>query len=286
VTLVGTDYPAQLDARGMGVYAYDGWNGHGSSADHKAVVIHHTASSPNASPKADADYCHSGADDSPLYNVLVDRKGEAWVLAREKANSSGDINSVALNEAIAGRANLTPAAVRGLNDDTSNNSALFAVCGQNNGVGETWADALVEGIAIACAVACEHLGLTPGHVTTHRALTSRKIDPDGGNCPDDWTSIVAEFMGGKGADDMPSGAQQMVWTKSGAGYWIVGSDGGVFAYGDAGFFGSMGDKVMNAPVVGIAVTPTERGYSLLGQDGGTFHFGDAIMLGAPTGDIR
>jgi len=283
VTLVGTDYPAQLDARGMGVYAYDGWNGHGSSADHKAIVIHHTASSPNASPKADADYCHSGADASPLYNVLIDRKGEAWVLAREKANSSGDINSTALNEAIAGHANLTPAAVRGLDDNTSNNSALFAVCGQNNGVGETWADVLVEGIAVACAVACEQLGLTPGHVTTHRALTSRKIDPDGGNCPDDWTSIVAEFMGGKGADEMPTGAQALVRTNSGNGYYIVGSDGGVFAYGDADFYGSMGDKKLNAPVVGMELTESGRGYWLLGQDGGVFAFGDAGFYGAPTG---
>jgi hypothetical protein len=36
------------------------------------------------------------------------------------------------------------------------------------------------------------------------------------------------------------------------GYWLVASDGGVFAYGDAGFFGSHGGKPLNQPIVGMA----------------------------------
>jgi hypothetical protein len=90
----------------------------------------------------------------------------------------------------------------------------------------------------------------------------------------------------EGDDDVPTGAQMMAVTPPGGGYWVVGSDGGVFAYGDAGFFGSMGGKKMNAPVVGITATPSGQGYYLLGQDGGIFCFGDANMLGAPTGEIR
>jgi hypothetical protein len=38
----------------------------------------------------------------------------------------------------------------------------------------------------------------------------------------------------------------------------VASDGGLFAFGDAGFYGSMGGKALASPVVGIAslrVTP-------------------------------
>jgi hypothetical protein len=38
----------------------------------------------------------------------------------------------------------------------------------------------------------------------------------------------------------------------GKGYWLVASDGGVFAYGDAGFFGSHGGKPLNQPIVGMA----------------------------------
>jgi len=35
------------------------------------------------------------------------------------------------------------------------------------------------------------------------------------------------------------------------GYWEVAADGGVFAFGDASFYGSMGNKVLNKPIVGI-----------------------------------
>jgi hypothetical protein len=87
-------------------------------------------------------------------------------------------------------------------------------------------------------------------------------------------------------DDMPTGAQMLAVTPSGAGYWVVGSDGGVFCYGDAGFYGSCGDKTLNEPVVGIAATPSGRGYWLLAKDGGVFAFGDADFYGAPTGKIQ
>jgi Galactose oxidase, central domain len=58
------------------------------------------------------------------------------------------------------------------------------------------------------------------------------------------------------------------WTWSGStwtrvyppsGYWLVASDGGVFSYGDAGFFGSAGGIHLNKPVVGIAATPDGEG---------------------------
>ena len=36
----------------------------------------------------------------------------------------------------------------------------------------------------------------------------------------------------------------------GGGYWLVASDGGIFAFGDAGFFGSTGGIRLNRPIVG------------------------------------
>jgi len=68
---------------------------------------------------------------------------------------------------------------------------------------------------------------------------------------------------------------------SGEGYWLVGQDGGVFAFGAAGFFGSvpgLGISVRN--IVGIVATPTGRGYWLIGSDGGVFSFGDAAFHGS------
>ena len=65
-------------------------------------------------------------------------------------------------------------------------------------------------------------------------------------------------------------------TNSGNGYWLVGSDGGVFTYGDAPFFGSMGGKPLNKPVVAMAPTASGNGYWLVAADGGVFAFGDAV----------
>jgi hypothetical protein len=69
-------------------------------------------------------------------------------------------------------------------------------------------------------------------------------------------------------------------THSGRGYWLVGADGGVFAFGDAGYYGSAARGRMLAPVVGIAATPSSRGYWLAGSDGGVFAYGDARFLGS------
>jgi len=75
----------------------------------------------------------------------------------------------------------------------------------------------------------------------------------------------------------------MVATPSGLGYWIVDSDGGVFAYGDATFDGSMAGRHLAGGVVGIARTVTGNGYWLAAADGGVFAFGDADFGGSMAG---
>ena len=67
------------------------------------------------------------------------------------------------------------------------------------------------------------------------------------------------------------------------GYRMVGSDGGLFAFGDAGFHGSTGGLPLNRPIVGVAATPTDDGYWLVGSDGGLFAFGDAGFFGSTGG---
>jgi hypothetical protein len=42
-------------------------------------------------------------------------------------------------------------------------------------------------------------------------------------------------------------------TPSGSGYWMVASDGGIFSYGDATFYGSHGGSPLNKPIVGMAL---------------------------------
>jgi SpoIID/LytB domain protein len=70
-----------------------------------------------------------------------------------------------------------------------------------------------------------------------------------------------------------------------AGYWVVAADGGIFAFGGAQFFGSMGARRLNQPVLGMAATPSGGGYWLVAADGGIFSFGDAVFRGS-TGAIR
>ncbi len=88
---------------------------------------------------------------------------------------------------------------------------------------------------------------------------------------------------------------------SGDGYWLVGSDGGVFSFGKAGFFGSVPGALrpgahLSAPIVGIAASPgvldpstsdlDSDGYWLAGADGGMFAFGQARYVGSVPGALK
>jgi len=75
----------------------------------------------------------------------------------------------------------------------------------------------------------------------------------------------------------------MAATPDGKGYWLVASDGGIFSFGDAQFYGSTGSFSLNEPVVGMAATPDGKGYWLVASDGGIFSFGDARFFGSEGG---
>jgi hypothetical protein len=64
-------------------------------------------------------------------------------------------------------------------------------------------------------------------------------------------------------------------------YWMVASDGGIFAFpSGAPFWGSEGARHLNAPIVAMAPTPTGKGYWLVASDGGIFTEGDAGYFGS------
>jgi hypothetical protein len=65
----------------------------------------------------------------------------------------------------------------------------------------------------------------------------------------------------------------------------VAADGGIFSFGDAQFFGSMGGKALAQPVTGMAATPDGRGYWEVAADGGIFSFGDAQFFGSYGGGV-
>jgi hypothetical protein len=75
----------------------------------------------------------------------------------------------------------------------------------------------------------------------------------------------------------------MASTATGLGYWLLGRDGGIFSFGDAGFYGSTGAMSLNQPVVAMAATPTGNGYWFVAADGGIFAYGDAGFYGSTGG---
>jgi hypothetical protein len=68
-------------------------------------------------------------------------------------------------------------------------------------------------------------------------------------------------------------------------YWLVATDGGIFSFGGAPYFGSTGNIKLNKPIVGMASTHDGGGYWLVASDGGIFSFGDATFMGS-TGAIK
>ncbi len=93
------------------------------------------------------------------------------------------------------------------------------------------------------------------------------------------TGVVA-FSGSAGIPGPPSPAPPAPPNSS---YWMVASDGGIFTFGNAGFFGSAGGLPLVKPVVGMAPTHSKDGYWLVASDGGIFSYGDATFHGSMGG---
>ncbi len=98
-------------------------------------------------------------------------------------------------------------------------------------------------------------------------------------------SVATSSAGASGGSRLNRPVVGMAAAPDGGGYWLVASDGGIFNYGDAGFYGSSGSIHLNAPVVGMAATPDGKGYWLVASDGGIFNYGDAAFYGS-TGGIH
>ncbi len=98
---------------------------------------------------------------------------------------------------------------------------------------------------------------------------------------------AAQF-GGPGTGCTSLNGAQGLWTglassTTGAGIWVVSSNGAVAGCGDAVPLGGVTSLALNGPVVGMAATPDGRGYWLVAADGGVFAFGDAVFAGSMGG---
>jgi N-acetylmuramoyl-L-alanine amidase-like protein len=268
-----TSIADRLRAEGLRVVEIAGWQTRGDdSFSPRGSVNHHTAGSPNGTaPSLDGIVNgFTGSAPGPLANAMQSREASGddlfYVVAAGRANHAGE------------------GGWRGL----SGNSSVFGLEIEHTGtsplpearqaLAARFHAAMARGRYDAATV-CQHYEWAP----------SRKIDAATNVEGNAFRDRVAHALAGESQgedDDMPKGAQMLATTPSGKGYWIVGSDGGVFAYGDAGFYGSAGGVKLAAPVVGITATPSGMGYWLIAQDGGVFAYGDAPFYGAPVGDVR
>jgi hypothetical protein len=71
-------------------------------------------------------------------------------------------------------------------------------------------------------------------------------------------------------------------TPDGGGHWRAATDGGIFSFGSARFFGSVGAR-LNKQVEGMTTASSGNGYWMVASDSGIFAFGDAGFHGSTGG---
>jgi hypothetical protein len=98
-------------------------------------------------------------------------------------------------------------------------------------------------------------------------------------------TVTARNANGSGPESAPSNPVTPKSVPAAKGYWLVASDGGIFTFGDAAFYGSTGAVNLTRPIVGMTATPSGHGYWLVASDGGIFTFGDAAFYGS-TGAVH
>jgi hypothetical protein len=100
-------------------------------------------------------------------------------------------------------------------------------------------------------------------------------------------AIVPALIGAPTASASPSPAAHAdtITSPTPADFWLATARGDVWAFGEAGAFGSAANVALAHPVVGITPTSTDDGYWLVASDGGVFSYGDAGFYGS-TGAIH
>ncbi|MET0767362.1 MAG: N-acetylmuramoyl-L-alanine amidase [Aeromicrobium sp.] len=258
--------------RGAGgiVHEEGDWYSRGSdSFNPRAVMLHHDASAPGSSPSGPSIMINGTSSvPGPLCQLWFDYFGEWHVIAGGRANHAGSGDGWGVVRAGHG------------NEDSIGIEI-------DHTTGEAWTSGQASGGGRVLRALLDRLGAEAHNaLTAHKEYAAgRKVDPDPLDM--DWLrGVVAGVPSGGGDDDVPTGAQMIELTKSGAGYWIVDSVGAVFCYGDAYYYGGANDVQLAAPIVAIRRTESGAGYFLLAQDGGVFTYGDAKYDGAPTGHVH
>ena len=254
------------------------------------ATIHHTA---NAGDYNTTSQATSAANVRSVQNYHMDVNGWCDIGYHFLVDKLGYI--------FEGRSGSMSSLPRGAHDSVNADSFGFNLMGYyhspyNNDPTGVSRDALYKTIAWRMPSAWSPYGgstyggvANVGKLCGHRNATSTA-------CPGDTfynPYITGNLNGGEARDRVNSYKNNgttrltnrvgMARTATGRGYWIVASDGGVFSFGDAAFYGSMGGQPLNKPIVGMAARPQGNGYWLVASDGGIFCFGAAGFYGSMGG---
>lgn len=193
---------AELQALDLQVIQQPGWQKRGKPGFFpKGILLHHTAGAyrgPGQPVQPSLGIIVNGRRDvpPPLCHLYIDRLGRVQIIAGRKANHAGACSLQAVQEAAKGLvgAHTKSARARALKDDAkgmwSGNVRLWGIEVEHSGdLREPWMPHVVESTCRTAAALCLVYGWTAGHVTLHRNVTARKIDPYGST--DWWTRIAA-----------------------------------------------------------------------------------------------
>ncbi len=253
------------------------------------AIIHHTAGNEfnttgleasKANVRAIQNYHKNTLGWSDIaYHFLVDKYGNIF------EGRSGSMTSKPL----------------GSHDGTNSNSFGFNIMGyfhtpNNNVPTSAMLDSLYDVIAWKMPSTWSPYGSgsynarTVGFLDGHRKVKSTA-------CPGDLVFnpyITNDYNGGAmrngvwqrkngGAGVIEGNRKAVERTPTGTGYWITAADGGVFCFGNAGFYGALPGQATVSNIVGMAARPQGDGYWLVGSDGGVFCFGAAGFHGSMGG---
>ena len=212
---------------------------------------------------------HVGIDDTPgVIGEYVRRSDKAWTAA--------NYNPMSTQAELCGFANWSPQTWQQHPTMLSNTAAWIAE------------EARAYGIPIRKLSASQAQGGQAG-VCQHADLGAGGGGhwDCGPNFPIDQVIQMAQGGDSGLAPTVPPGlnAPMVGMASRSSGYWLCGSDGGVFCFGAAGFYGSTGGTRLNKPIVGMAASKSYNGYWLVASDGGVFCFGDAGFFGS-TGSLK
>lgn len=163
------------------------------------ICLHHTASRIGMDPMPSLQVVRKGRADlpGPLCNVLVGRDAKLAAITDGRANDTGGGDPDVLH-AVRNDFPVLPQA-----DDVdgyriNGNQWFYDIEVENDGVGESWSQAVIDATVSVAAAFCRHHGWTSRRVICHREWTRRKIDP---SWHGPWRTLIAARLDARPKED-------------------------------------------------------------------------------------